>query len=262
MQHLQPNTIKGGKYKIVRELGQGDFGRVLIISLLIILFPVLVMAQASGGQIRRNTSNGNVNSVRNPKRSINYSCTGKENGHEYVDLGLSVKWAACNLGAISPEGYGSYFAWGETSPRTNFGSTSQNSIRRDIGNNISGSAYDAAHANWGGNWKIPTKFEVQELIDNCKWKHTKYNGTDGFCITGPNGKSIFIPAAGYYSERERCPGYFIKLWTATAELDSQYNLCWVYHLHIDNNIYKNPPVQPVLIRESYYVGMCLRPVIN
>lgn len=224
-------------------------------------FSLIASAQASGGQIRRNTSNENANSVRNPKRSTNYSCTGKENGHEYVDLGLSVRWATCNMGSNSPDGNGFYFAWGETSPRTDYAGTSQNSIRRDIGNNISGSAYDAAHVNWGGKWRMPTKNEVQELIDNCKWKHTKYNGTDGFCITGPNGKSIFIPDAGYYSERKRCSGNFIKLWTATAELDSQYNLCWVYHLYIDNNIYQNPPVQPKLIRESYYVGMCIRPVI-
>ena len=103
---------------------------------------------------------------------------------------------------------------------------------------------------------------MQEIIDKCKWKQARYNGTDGCCITGPNNKSIFIPAAGYYSEKERHPGYFIKLWTATAELDNQYNLCWVYHLHLQNNKYQSPPIQPELIRESYYVGMCIRPVIN
>ena len=209
-----------------------------------------ISGQTSGGQIRRKPTTA-IRSSHN-KNSNNgnlYAKTGVHNGYDYVDLGLSVRWATCNVGSNSPEGYGSYFAWGETSPRTDYGSVSQNSIRRDIGNNISGSEYDAAHANWGGNWRMPTRNEVQELIDNCKWKHARYNGTDGFCITGSNGKSIFIPAAGYYSEKERIPGYFIMLWTATAELDSQYNLCWVYHVHIQNNKYQNPPVQPTLIRE-------------
>lgn len=238
----------------------------IIIAILIagIIFPLNLSAQASGGQIRRSNATSHTGSMQNKKAKENnmYAKTGVHNGYEYVDLGLSVRWATCNVGANSPEVYGSFFAWGETSARTDYGSVSQNNIRRDIGTNISGSINDAAHANWGGNWRMPTKNEVQELIDNCKWKQARYKGTDGFCVTGPNNKSIFIPAAGYYSEKERQPGYFIKLWTATAELDDQYSLCWVYHLHLDKNIYQTPPVQPHLIRESYYVGMCIRPVIN
>ena len=191
-----------------------------------------------------------------------FAPTGSIQGYDYVDLGLSVRWATCNVGANSPEVYGSYFAWGETSAKTDYGSITRNSIRKDIGVNISGSSYDAAHTNLGGNWRMPTKIEFQELIDNCKWKPARYNGTDGFCITGPNGKAIFIPAAGYYSEKEKHSGYSILLWTATAEMDSQYNQCWVYHVHIDNNKYQNPPVQPTLIQEAYYVGMCIRAVVN
>ena len=258
--NIRKNEFKGKC--IVTFVDILGFGRMLIVSLLI-LFPILVMAQASGGQIKRKPT-PTVRSSQNKKGNDGnlYAKTGVHNGYNYVDLGLSVRWATFNVGANSPEGYGSYFAWGETSPRTDYGSVTQNSIRRDLGNNISGSAYDAAHANWGGNWRIPTRNEIQELIDNCKWKQARYNGTDGFCITGPNNKSIFIPAAGYYSEKERHPGFFIKLWTATAELDNQYNMCWVYHLHLQNNKYQSPPVQPELIRESYYVGMCIRPVIN
>ena len=235
----------------------------IIYAIIGLIVSLNVYCQTSGGEIRRKPT-PTVRSSQNKKNNDDnlYSKTGVHNGYDYVDLGLSVRWATCNVGASSPEVYGSYFAWGETSQKTDYGNISQNNIRRDIGNNISGSAYDAAHVNWGGNWRIPTKNEVQELIDNCKWKYARYNGTDGFCITGPNGKSIFIPAAGYYSEKERLSGYFIMLWTATAELDNQYNLCWVYHAYIDNNKYQNPPVQPTLIRESYYVGMCIRAVVN
>lgn len=233
---------------------------VLIVGLVVSLN---ISAQISGGQIRRNQTAIVRNSQNNKSDNTNlYAKTGVHNGYDYVDIGLSVRWATCNVGARSPDVYGSYFAWGETSAKTDFGSITQNRIRTDIGTNISGSVYDAAHTNWGGNWRMPTKNEVQELIDNCKWKHVKYNGTDGFCITGPNGRSIFIPAAGYYSEKERRTGYFINLWTANAELDSQYNLCWVYHVYIDNNKYQNPPVQPKLIQEANYVGMCIRPVFN
>ena len=233
---------------------------VLIVGLVVSLN---ISAQTSGGQIRRKPTVTVRHSQNKKNNNTNlYEKTGVHNGYDYVDLGLSVRWATCNVGANSPEVYGSYFAWGETSAKTDYGSITQNSIRKDIGVNISGSSYDAAHTNLGGNWRMPTKIEFQELIDNCKWKPARYKGTDGFCITGPNGKAIFIPAAGYYSEKEKHSGYFITLWTATAEMDSQYNQCWVYHVHIDNNKYQNPPVQPTLIREAYYVGMCIRAVVN
>jgi len=233
-----------------------------IVLLLFVMSFMSAYSQTAGGQIRRKPTPTVKRSHRTSGDTNMYASTGAHNGHEYVDLGLSVRWATCNLGANSPEVYGSYFAWGETSARTDYGSVSQNSIRRDIGVNISGSAYDAANANWGGNWRLPTKNEVQELIDNCQWKQARYKGIDGFCVTGTNNRSIFIPAAGYYSEREKHPGYFIKIWTATAELDRQYNLCYVYHLHLDKNIYQNPPVQPNLKREANYVGMCIRAVVN
>ena len=187
---------------------------VLIVGLVVSLN---ISAQTSGGQIRRKPTVTVRHSQNKKNNNTNlYEKTGVHNGYDYVDLGLSVRWATCNVGANSPEVYGSYFAWGETSAKTDYGSITQNSIRKDIGVNISGSSYDAAHTKLGGNWRMPTKIEFQELIDNCKWKPARYNGTDGFCITGPNGKAIFIPAAGYYSEKEKHSGYFITLWTATA----------------------------------------------
>ena len=121
------------------------------------------------------------------------------NGHEYVDLGLpsGLKWATCNIGANQPHEYGNYYAWGETSTKNYY--TDRNSLTFDVWmNDISGDTiYDAARANWGGTWRIPTKTEMKELIDSCSWNWTTQNGINGMNVTGPNGKSIFLPATGY-----------------------------------------------------------------
>ena len=84
---------------------------------------------------------------------------GKDEGHGYVDLGLSVKWATCNVGATSPEDYGHYFAWGERCPKEEY--TRENSLtyRKDMSDIAGNPQYDAATANWGGNWRMPTKNE-------------------------------------------------------------------------------------------------------
>ncbi len=120
----------------------------------------------------------------------------EENGHEYVDLGLSVKWATCNVGATSPEDYGGYYAWGETTTKTNFSSDNSKTYG-EIMKRISGNAqYDAARNNWGGRWRMPTESEMQELIYKCIWIWTTQNGVSGYKVTGPNGNSIFLPATG------------------------------------------------------------------
>ena len=70
----------------------------------------------------------------------------------------------------------------------------------NIGNNISGTRYDVAHVKWGGSWRMPTEKEIRELVDNCFWKWTTYNGVAGQLVTGPNGNSIFLPATGVWDE--------------------------------------------------------------
>ncbi len=119
---------------------------------------------------------------------------------EAVDLGLSVKWANCNVGASCPSDYGDYFAWGETRPKSEY--TRENCVTEgknldDIGNYA---RYDAARANWGGNWRLPTKEEFIELKEKCTWMWTTQGGHKGYKVTGPNGKSIFLPAAGWHGE--------------------------------------------------------------
>jgi hypothetical protein len=123
--------------------------------------------------------------------------TGTHEGHEWVDLGLSVKWATCNVGASTPGDYGNYYAWGETRPKSEYWSDNCSSYGKtwsDIGGD---SSRDAATANWGGSWRMPTNGEFRELEDNCTWTWTTQNGHKGYRVTGKNGQSIFLPAAGY-----------------------------------------------------------------
>ncbi len=136
-----------------------------------------------------------------------------ENVHEYVDLGLSVKWATCNVGASQPEEYGDYFAWGETSPKSTYDWSTYKWCRGDRNNltkYCTDSDYgtvdnktqlelsdDAARANWGGSWRMPTRDELTELRNECKWTWITQNGVDGYKVTSKtNGRSIFLPAAG------------------------------------------------------------------
>ncbi len=129
------------------------------------------------------------------KRYINY--------HEYVDLGLSVKWATCNVGASSPEEYGDYFAWGETSPKSNYTTDNCETHGKTLGNITGDYQYDAARANWGGTWRMPTLSEINELIENCTTKWITRNGVYGRLVTSKkNGNSIFLPAADSRNYRD------------------------------------------------------------
>lgn len=141
--------------------------------------------------------NGNVNQI---------------SGHEYVDLGLpsGTKWATCNIGASTPEEYGSYYAWGETSTKLSYTISSSTTYDKSIEelrsagiidshNNLVGK-FDAAANNWGGTWRIPTLEEIKELLDadNCSWKWITKKGVNGRLITSKkNGNSIFLPAVGF-----------------------------------------------------------------
>lgn len=129
---------------------------------------------------------------------------------EAVDLGLSVKWATMNVGATSPEDYGGYFAWGETQSKStyNWGSYFDSVDGSDSNFNKYSTSKkttldpedDAAHVNWGGDWRMPTDTEWIELCNNCTWTWTTQNGVNGYKVTSKkNGNSIFLPAAGYRS---------------------------------------------------------------
>lgn len=123
----------------------------------------------------------------------------KINGHEYVDLGLpsGLKWATCNVGANSPSEYGDYYAWGETTTKTSYTYENSKTYNKKIGDIGGNASYDAARANWGGTWRMPTKEEFDELLNKCTWTWTTQGGKKGCKVTGPNGNSIFLPAAGF-----------------------------------------------------------------
>ncbi len=142
--------------------------------------------------------------------------------HAYVDLGLpsGLLWATCNVGAETPEDYGDYFAWGETTPKDTYDwsnyqhcNGSQNTLTKycnDANYGYNGFTDnlttllpedDAATANWGGGWRMPTKEEWQELLDNTTVTWTTQNGVDGRLFTAANGNSLFLPTAdsnGFY----------------------------------------------------------------
>ncbi len=143
-----------------------------------------------------------TNSVGTAYGIITYFITkddGTINGYEYVDLGLSVKWAAYNIGATSPTEYGDYFAWGEIEPKETY--TEENSLTHGIYmNDIGGNPqYDAAAAKWGAPWRLPSREECEEIIADCTWEWVTIEGVNGYKVTGPNGNHVFFPAAGCMS---------------------------------------------------------------
>ena len=153
------------------------------------------------------------------------------NGHEYVDLGLSsgLKWATCNVGASSPEDYGDYYAWGETSTKSDYSPSNSTTYGKQMSSIAGNPTWDVACNKWGSPWRLPTKAEFQELIDNCTWEWSTRNGHNGYKVTSKkNGNSIFLPAAGWYDGlwfyRPTSNG---RYWSATpyeSDAGSAYNL--------------------------------------
>lgn len=115
---------------------------------------------------------------------------------QLIDLGLpsGTLWADRNIGADAPEKAGDYFRFGET---VAFTEDSPKYVYDDINESIAGTDRDAATANLGKNYRMPTFEQIKELLDECKWKWTKQNGVKGMKVTGPNGNSIFFPASGF-----------------------------------------------------------------
>ena len=123
---------------------------------------------------------------------------------EAVDLGLSVKWASWNFGANKPEGYGVYLSWGEKKAKSDYSWDSYKwgnppaKYNQTDGIKKLEDTDDVVRTYWKGCWRMPTAEEEKELYDNCEWEYTQVNSVNGYKITGPNGNSIFLPAAGIY----------------------------------------------------------------
>ena len=185
-----------------------------------------------------------------------------------VDLGLpsGTIWAGWNVGASTPEQFGGYYAWGETEEKSDYtwetyrywvdrngdGDMDSNEIT-NIGTNISGTQYDVARQKWGGSWRMPTKAEIDELDSKCSWTWYQYKGVWGQKVTGPNGNSIFMPAAGIrYGTSLYNDGSLGYYWSATLREDN-YGRAW--YLYFSNGDYYSS-----YYRYNRYGGHSVRPV--
>ena len=167
----------------------------------------------------------------------------------FVDLGLpsGVKWYTCNVGANAPHEYGNYYAWGETTTKSEY--TEENSVT--MGQRMSdfsgNPTYDAARANIGGSARMPTKAEMEELDNNCTWTRTTQNGSRGMIVTGPNGNSIFLPAAGYcYGSSRYFVGEYAEYWSSTPYESDTYKAYLLFFSEVRwYNRYYGRTVRPV-----------------
>lgn len=152
-------------------------------------------------------------------------------GRNSVDLGLSVKWATCNLGANSPEQEGDHFMWGETFPRTYFGNMIDDTNTYTDNPSVLPLSADAANAIWKGDWRMPTKEECEELVANCKWELTTLYGVELLSATSKiNGNKIYmpIPGCGIQGSEIYYPGDSGWYLTSTNNLDSPENSYALY----------------------------------
>ncbi len=161
---------------------------------------------------------------------------------EAVDLGLSVKWATCNVGALRPYDYGEYYAWGETEPKTNYNWSNYkwcNGSSTTLTKYNTNSSYgtvdnktglefsdDVAHVKWGGSWRMPTKDEFIELLNNCTWTWTTLNGVNGYRVTskksGYTDRFIFLPAARCRTDTSSVDtSDFGDYWSSSLETDGK-----------------------------------------
>ena len=195
--------------------------------------------------------------------SLPWSETPTINGHEYVDLGLpsGLLWATCNVGAETPEAYGNYYAWGETTTKSEY--TEETSATYELSysqlqtqgyidseGNLN-PQYDAAAANWGGDWRMPTYDELNELRTQCTWTWTTKNGVNGYNVEGPNGNSIFFPAAGIRDGSSLSyAGSGAYYWSSSPHESYSINAYDLYFTSYDHYLYSN----------GRFYGQSVRPV--
>lgn len=211
------------------------------------------------------------------------------NGHDYVDLGLpsGTLWATCNIGASSPESYGGYYAWGETSTKStcwwnNYKyATSSSSdwgnakvtkycYNSNYGSNgftdyISTlqSSDDVATETWGSGWRMPTYNEMCELYNNCSYEKTTLNGTKGLLFTGSNGNSIFLPAAGAVLDNgTESAGVKVYYWTTSLNTDDSRRAGALFYFVGDNDTYNEYLHNGVDKMWGRFCGMSIRPVCS
>lgn len=183
-----------------------------------------------------------------------------DNNHPHavdLDLPSGTLWSCCNVDAPSPEGYGGYYAWGETSMKlVNDWSTyihcdGTEGSCKDIGSNIGHTKYDVAYQKWGGFWRMPSSKQFCELLNNCTSEWTVVNGVFGRIFTGKNGSSIFFPSAGFIEG-------------STLSLSERFGIYWSETSDADNNSRANyllfSTSSPALNQNPRYAAIPVRPV--
>ena len=211
----------------------------------------------------------NVSAIGKDDETIDDSPSGYIDGHEYIDLGLSVNWSTYNYNATSKEKYGSYFQWGETSPSYNFwwddynyyndkngdGYYTDNELSK-LPKDISGTVYDVAFCKWGNSWRMPTKNEMEEFLNSCLFEAGTLNTVDGFYVVGLNNKRMFIPSAGEkYQDKENGIGKTAYFWTSTRDAFS-HDVSYYGSINKNNKGVAKTRVSYA----SLYYGMSIRPV--
>ena len=183
-------------------------------------------------------------------------------GVEAVDLGLSVKWANVNMGAKNSTDFGNYYAWGETKTKDYYSWDTYTPMLTKYSNSDRkfqlNPADDAASANWGGKWRMPTEAECDELAnpDNCTWEWTTKNGVNGYKVTGKKtGKSIFLPITGFrFYGRTQFRAVYGFYWTSTLFTGNPNNaMCLEFNLSEVKVHYGN-------LTSNRFSGHCIRAV--
>lgn len=183
-----------------------------------------------------------------------------EDGFRIVDMGLSVKWSSCNLGACKPEQSGNYYAWGELNKKAiytannsatySYSLSELRSMKVIDSKNVLLPSKDVASIKLGKNWRMPTREEADELIRKCKWEWGLKNGVKGYKVTGPNGGFIFLPANGYFFgsqiyDTDETGNY----WTSTGYDNGNFS----YALDFSKS-------RPKIASSGRSGGRCIRPV--
>lgn len=196
----------------------------------------------------------------------------EENGMQYVDLGLSVKWATCNIGANNPEEYGNYYAWGEVETKSTYDWSTYkycegdyqtqtkyctNSLYGTVDNKTTlEKSDDVVYTTLGGNWRMPTDAEWTELRENCTWEWTTENGVTGCKVSAANGNSIFLPAAGLFYGSEVDFGDEPGGMYWSSSLNDSPDRAWYVSLSLYSYSYCNRNVYGT----SRMYGLSVRPV--
>lgn len=202
--------------------------------------------------IASNTTDSRMIKTLSSSNTTKEPTIGTENGYQYVDLGLSVKWATCNVGALDPSDYGDYYRFGETTPKNKYSGTYDGCSSYSF-------SVDAASVKWGGRWRMPTASQVEELTSKCNWTLITLDGVDGYNVKGKNGNSIFIPLAGYIHEANNHAtgvGEYGFYWTSTSKTSGSTWHRLVFYksggIHTSCNVWGNPqygsyahPIRPV-----------------